>query len=121
MGEESNVRRDAELVVAVRELTAVNEQVARSLANLEALYAEELRKQDEERKRQGEERAEFKERQKKWDEEHEEFRQRQKKWDEQDKWGGLGTSTLLFQVKILLFFIALAALAVAQCVQVSRH
>ena len=37
---------------AFTRLTAFSEQVARSLANLETLYAEDLRKQDEERREQ---------------------------------------------------------------------
>ena len=54
------------------------EEIARSLAKIEAMYGEMLRKQDEER-------AEAKERQKKFDEESVGFAYQQKAWAERDK------------------------------------
>src|SRR5437899_12890306 len=68
--------RLAELLEAVRQLAATNQQVAGSLAKLEVLYTAEVNKQEEPRKVLAEEKKEWKERQKKWDE-------RDKKWEEE--------------------------------------
>jgi hypothetical protein len=71
--------QSASLIEAVQRLTVTCEQVAASLARLEALYIDVLRKQDEDRAANKERQKEFDERQKKWDE-------RDKKWEEQDWW-----------------------------------
>ena len=118
MAEGADERRVSELVEAVRHLTAVTERVAHSLASLEALYTDALRKQDEDR-------AETKERQKKYDEEHEEFKERQKRWDERDKkWDeqGLMKNPWLWpgQIAHLLLMLALVVLAVVVFKQVSH-
>jgi hypothetical protein len=119
MADDSDNRQITLLIEAVQKLTVTGEQVAASLAKLEALYIDMLRKKDEDR-------AEGKERQKKFDEEHEEFRNRQKrwdernkKWDEQDRWRKNPWSQPR-ELGYLFLMVAFAALAIAVSVMAAR-
>src|SRR5205823_2121676 len=67
----------AELHDTLRHLAATAQQIAGTLANLEALYAAELKRQEERQRQFAAEHAEFKERQKRSDERQDkEFQER---------------------------------------------
>ena len=111
-------RQIGELFEAVRKLAVAGERVADSLAKLETLYIDMLRKQDEDR-------AEAKERQKKIDVDSEEFKQSQKKWDERSKkWEEqeLQKNSWLLprELGFLLFTVALAATAITVGILATR-
>src|SRR5437879_4959819 len=111
MPDGTDARQMGELLEAVRKLTTTTEQVAGSLANLEALCTVLLRKQDEDR-------AEAKERQKKFDEAHEEVKERLKKWDKmswtKNPW------LVPEQLGNFLLVVVLAALAITVLLQVKH-
>ncbi len=80
------------------------ERIAESLANLERLYADQLPRQEEQRKQFEERQKHFDEQQKKWDE-------RQAKWDKASPFGNPWLQPR--QIAHLLLAVALLILAIA--------
>ena len=112
--------KSGELLPAVRQLTEATQRIADSLAKLEALYAAELKKQEDLRRETAEDRAEFKERQKRWDAEYEETNKYLKKTRKDLSFIGLGTGWLTPVIPFLVV-VAFAALAIAQVIQIGRR
>lgn len=108
----------SEMLEAVRQLVQINQHIAQSLANLEALYAQNLREQAEQRKA-------FAVRQKEWDERQSEREQksekRQKKWEEQREKMTAAPSGPSWQSFAAVLLLAVLLLAIAQLLQAILH
>jgi hypothetical protein len=78
MSDPSHQPVPADLLELLRQVAAASQQVARSLAQLEGLYAEELRRREEQRQEQAAERGEWKERLKRSEDER---HQREQEWE----------------------------------------
>jgi hypothetical protein len=112
MAGETDNRALSDLAEAIRQQTAVNDRIARSLANLEALFAAEFERREEERREQAQDREESRARMREWDREHARL--------------GLGRETVgralwAFPIVSLLTLALLAALAVANVIHLLRR
>jgi septal ring factor EnvC (AmiA/AmiB activator) len=95
---------NGELVDALRQLVLISQQISQSLANLERLYAEQVRRFEDQRK-------EFAERQKGWDERQKRWDERQKRWDEQRPAMASASSGTKWQTHTFVLLLAILLLA----------
>src|SRR5262249_51526728 len=112
MAADSSDPQISALIESMDKLVIAGQQVATSLAKLETLYIEMLRKQDEDRAEAKERQKEFDERQKRWDE-------REKEWEVQD-WWRKNPWLQPDQLGYLLLMVALAALAITVSIIAAR-